>query len=73
MKSKRQRLRASVLDCGSPLALFNGRRKRQRTAAVQNLAGVKKSADLSEHPRWLSVQLAFAAEFAPANPYPLTE
>src|SRR5438132_1590711 len=36
-------LRASVLDCGSPLPIFHRRlmmQKRQRTAAVQNLAEI---------------------------------
>ena len=35
------KLRVSVLDCGSPLPLFHrkaGDAKRQRAAAVQNLA-----------------------------------
>lgn len=73
MKSRGHRHRASVLDCASPLALCNGSRKRQRTAAVQNLAGVNISQTIRSIFTALPSNPPFAGEFAPANPYPLTE
>ena len=45
-------LRVSVLDCGSPLPLFHrkaGDAKRQRAAAVQNLAEFSDRASESGH------------------------